>query len=112
MPTLEDLVDELTRRGFTEHFRVEAGRLHGVDQHSDFAPGDVRIEEVQRFEGASDPDDMAIVYALASTSGVKGTLVDAFGTYSDPAVSEFMRCVSFDGDAEPGSRSGMLARPD
>lgn len=112
MPTMEDVVDELTRRGFTEHFRVAADHLHGADSGGEFEPGDVRIEEFQRFEGISDPDDMAIVYALASASGVRGTLVDAFGAYADPAVGDFMRRVAFDDGAAPGRCSGILARPD
>jgi hypothetical protein len=38
-----------------------------------------------------DPDDMAIVYAVESRSGVWGTLVDAFGVYSDAALSAILR---------------------
>jgi hypothetical protein len=48
-----------------------------------------------RFEGISDPDDMAIVYALEARSGIRGTLVDAFGVYSDPRVGALMRQVPF-----------------
>jgi hypothetical protein len=33
---------------------------------------------------------MAIVYAIEGQGGVRGTLVDAFGAYSDPAVSAFL----------------------
>ena len=107
MHTLEEAVDDLTRRGFTEHFRVAANQLHGSDQGGDFDPADMWIEEFQRFEGISDPDDMAIVYGLRSTSGVRGTLVDAFGAYSDPAVSDFMERVPFD---DPGL-AGRRVRP-
>jgi hypothetical protein len=38
---------------------------------------------------------MAIVYALESVNGIRGTLVDAFGAYSDPAISAFMEKVRF-----------------
>src|SRR5207249_9152564 len=44
----------------------------------------------ERFEGGSDPDDMAIIYALESASGLHGTLVDAFGVYSNPAISAYL----------------------
>jgi hypothetical protein len=56
-------------------------------------PKDLVIREYYRFEGISDPDDMAILYAIESTSGVRGTLADAFGVYSDPATSEVMQDV-------------------
>jgi len=41
----------------------------------------------------SDPDDMAIVYAIETAGGIRGTLVDAYGVYSDPAVSAFLATV-------------------
>jgi hypothetical protein len=33
---------------------------------------------------------MAILYGIEAEGGVRGTLVDAFGAYSDPAVSAFL----------------------
>jgi hypothetical protein len=33
---------------------------------------EVTIRGYQRFEGASDPDDMAIVYAIESLDGTRG----------------------------------------
>jgi hypothetical protein len=36
---------------------------------------------------------MAIVYAIESTDGTRGSLVDAFGAYSNPAVSAFLHDV-------------------
>ena len=36
---------------------------------------------------------MAIVYAIETTRGVRGILVDAFGVYSDPTISAVLRNV-------------------
>ena len=41
------------------------------------------IRAFRRFEGISDPDDMAIVYAIEGDH-VRGTLTDAYGVYADP----------------------------
>jgi hypothetical protein len=61
------------------------------------------IREYQRFEGVSNPDDMAIVYAIESLNRVRGSLVDAFGVYSDPAVSTFLPAVPISRDSSgPG----------
>ena len=38
---------------------------------------------------------MEIVYAIGSAQGVRGTLVDAFGVYSDPAKSAVLEGVPF-----------------
>ncbi|HET8578497.1 MAG TPA: hypothetical protein VFO18_15485, partial [Methylomirabilota bacterium] len=49
--------------------------------------------EYYRFEGVSDPDDMAIVYAIEGKGGIRGILADAFGVYSDPATSAVLENV-------------------
>jgi hypothetical protein len=46
-------------------------------------PEDFTVDEFHRFEGMSNTDDNSIVYAISSKDGVKGTLVDAYGMYSE-----------------------------
>jgi len=84
--TVADAVDALTRRGFTEQFRAIDGHLRGMATGAVFALDDLVIREFYRFEGMSDPDDMAIVYAIETRGGVRGTMTDAFGVYADPAT--------------------------
>jgi thiosulfate reductase cytochrome b subunit len=88
--TLAETVEELARRGFTEGFRVVDGRLRALGTGEVLGPDDLLIREYYRFEGISDPDDMAIVYALEGKGGVRGTVTDAYGVYSDPAVSAIL----------------------
>ena len=87
-------MDDLTRRGFSEQFKLESDGLRGVQSGQTFGPSQVRIVEQYRFEGVSDPDDMSIVYAIETRSGVRGTLTDAFGVYADPRVGAFVRKVT------------------
>jgi hypothetical protein len=93
-PTLADVMDELTRQGFTEHFRAVSGGVRGVQSGKTFGAGQVTIAAYHRFEGVSDPDDMAILYALETSNGVRGTLADAFGVYADPYVGAFVEDVA------------------
>lgn len=95
MKTLSATLESLVRRGFTEHFGVRDDQLHGFESGRTFGANDVTICEYERFEGVSDPDDMAIVYAIESSSGARGTLVDAFGVYSNPAISAYLGRVRF-----------------
>ncbi len=92
--TLADVIDDLARRGFTEHFAPADGKLLAVESGRTFSAEQIVIRERYRFEGVSDPDDMAIVYALETRSGLRGTLADAFGVYADPSVGAFMSHVS------------------
>jgi len=91
--TLSSAIERLVGRGFTAHFGVAGDRLRAFDTGKTFGPQELIIREFQRFEGLSDPDDMAIVYAIESTDGTRGSLVDAFGAYSNPAVSAFLHDV-------------------
>ena len=88
--TLAGAIEQLARRGFTESLSVVGNRLRGVETRKTFRPEDVVIREYRRFEGVSDPDDMSVVYAIEADGGLRGTLVDAYGVYSDPAVSAFV----------------------
>ena len=94
--TLAAAIDDLTRRGFVEQFEIAGDRLRALPSGATFSADELRIREHHRFEGVSDPDDMAVVYAIESRTGVRGTLADAFGVYSDPRVSAFLRTVRFD----------------
>jgi hypothetical protein len=84
--TLAEAIDDLTRRGFTEQFSIVEGGLRAVGTGRTFPADELTVREYHRFEGVSDPDDTAIVYAIETRSGVRGTLVDAFGVYSNPSA--------------------------
>src|SRR5215471_960701 len=105
--TLAETIDHLNRRGFTGHFGVTANGLRELGTGVTFRADELRICDSVRFEGVSDPDDMAIVYTIESQTGVRGTLVDAFGAYANPAISEFLARVAVGRNA--GSRDRARA---
>ncbi len=81
--TMAEAVDGLQRRGFTTDFTVhkETGQVGAGSQF--FKSDQLTIVEHHRFEGASDPDDSSVVYALEGPNGLKGVLVDAYGAYAN-----------------------------
>jgi hypothetical protein len=80
MDTLLDATDRLRTRGFSNDFRATAtGLLRCLQGGSEHDPGIMRIEEVVRYEGASDPNDQAIMLALSCECGRKGLYSAAFG---------------------------------
>ena len=93
METLAGAIDDLGRRGFTANLSVVGNQLRVAGSRTSFQPKDLVVREHRRFEGESDPDDMAILYAIEAKGGVRGTLVDAYGVYSDPLISAFMATV-------------------
>lgn len=105
MESERNAIEHMEEAGFTAHFTVRGDALRNADSGARFAPRDVVIREIARYEGVSDPDDMSIVYAIESRGGERGTLVDAFGVYSDPAVGSFV-------DAVPATPQPAMARAD
>ena len=93
METLAGTLADLADRGFAGAFTVAGDGLRITNTARVFGAEDLTIREFHRFEGVSDPDDMSIVYAIESRDGTRGTLVDAFGVYSNPAVSRVLERV-------------------
>ncbi len=108
--TLAGAVEELAHGGFKEGFRVVDDRLQALGTGELLRPEDLLIREYHRFEGFSDPDDIAIVYALESKGGVRGTVTDAYGVYSDPAVSALLADVPIQETYPKASTSPSPAR--
>ncbi len=91
--TLSEAVQGLNARGFTENFEVADDGLRAVDSGKTFTAEQLTIVEHHRFEGASDPDDMSVVYGIEATDGTRGVVVDAYGVYADPSLSELLKNV-------------------
>jgi hypothetical protein len=88
-------LEDLTLRQYAKSFILKQDGLYCVETKDILKPSDVVIVEFHRFEGASDFEDMSIIYVLESTNGLKGTIIDAFGTYADSKLGEFLRDVQF-----------------
>jgi hypothetical protein len=92
MTDLQKCMNKLESKGFTDQFRVDKKFLQSLtDVKKKYKPKDVKAVNFYRFEGISDPEDMSILYAIETTDGRKGTLVDAYGHYSDDVTGEFMQ---------------------
>ena len=62
-------------------------------------------ERIYRFEGASNPDDMAIVVGLrCRICGRTGIVVSAYGPDADPRLFEILNQIPISGDAHDPTR--------
>jgi hypothetical protein len=90
MADMEKCMHKLEEKGFSDQYKVKDGRLCCIDSGKEFLPEDVKAVNFYRFEGISNPDDMAILYAIETIDGRKGTLVNAYGLYADDEIEHFM----------------------
>lgn len=91
MTTLVKCTNNLVAEGYTENFiATEKGITAPSHEDKVYTPDQVRINSFYRFEGESDPGDNSIVYAIETAEGVRGLLIDAYGTYANPYVGQFI----------------------
>ena len=87
--TVTAAVNGLRQRGYTIDFNLQENCI--VCHEDKFNPEEFEITEVYRFEGDSDPADEAVVYGIASKTGLKGVLVNGYGPSADAMSSEMAR---------------------
>ena len=89
--TMLEAINQLKTKGYTLDFNLQPNALECKSLNTKIQPCDFIIDEFHRFEGASNPDDNSIVYAISSNSGLKGLLVDAYGVYADALTEEMVQ---------------------
>lgn len=102
-------MEELKGDGYTHDFNFHSDWIELSDLKTRFTPEQFHIDSVYRFEGMTNPDDSAVLYAVSSATGVKGLLVDAYGAYAEalsPLMIEKLRI-----DANTSRASEKLRTP-
>lgn len=90
--TLSQTLNSLKNRGYTENLNLKPFCIECPSLALQLYPENFTIDEYYRFEGASDPADNSIVYAIsANDHSLKGVLVDAYGVYSENITPEMAR---------------------
>ncbi|WHZ24604.1 MAG: hypothetical protein OJF47_003716 [Nitrospira sp.] len=90
---MTEAIQDLRKRGFVANFEFLDQEFRDVESEKTFTADELTILEHYRFEGASDPEDMAVVYAIESQDGTRGIIADAFGVYANPQLGEFLNSV-------------------
>lgn len=85
METMSEAIARLEGRGFTGSFQAGPKGVLRLRDQEPFEPESLIVEEIVRFEGASDPDDSAVLLALRTPDDrYRGTFVANFGAGTDP----------------------------
>ena len=89
--TLSETMNQLRREGYTEDFNLQQNCLECRNGQFKVFANEFKVDQYYRFEGASNPSDSAILYAISSNDEkVKGLLVNAYGIYSNPVTDEMI----------------------
>lgn len=92
MTPLSEVMQELRKRGYTEDFNLRTDCIDCQAGKFVLYPEDFTIDKYYRFEGASDPDDQAILYAISSDKhNLKGILVNGYGASADSLTDSMVK---------------------
>ncbi|RYY39572.1 MAG: phosphoribosylpyrophosphate synthetase [Chitinophagaceae bacterium] len=88
--TVTDTLNALKKEGYVHDFNLKPDCVECESLNITLHPEDFIIDKFFRFEGASNPDDSAIIYAISSKEGIKGTMMDAYGVYADSLTTDMI----------------------
>lgn len=91
MESLVTVLSSMTLSKFITQFKIIDQGLISLTTQKIYQPYHIKVAHFYRFEGESNPDDNAILYAIETNEGEKGTIVDAYGIYNDSLVTNFMK---------------------
>jgi hypothetical protein len=87
MTTLSSVMEKLrVKKIDTEYTWTPEGFTIGSGKF--YQPFDLEIVKVYRFEGITDPADMAILYVIQAKDGTIGYSLDSYGVYSNQEGGE------------------------
>jgi hypothetical protein len=86
--SMVDAIEDLNKRGFTADLSMDEDTINSKKDNIEMYADEFEIAEFYRFEGATNPSDMSIVYGIISDKhNLKGVLVNAYGTYANNSSS-------------------------
>lgn len=91
---MSEVIKDLKEKGIKKEFKFRNGELLDMEEENKYSPEDLKISDEYRFEGTTDPGNMTILYVLESKkNGEKGYLSNAYGTYADTDVNDFIQAI-------------------
>ena len=95
--TVNSVLEKLRqKKQDTEFFHDEKGFTAGKGKY--YTPDELTIIETYRFEGDSNPSDMAIIYLIKANDGLVGYSMDAYGSSTNHGsdYNEFIQKIQID----------------
>ncbi len=90
--TVTAALTALKAKGYTIDFNIAFDKIICKENDLCLNPHEFEITEVHRFEGATDPGDESVIYAVESKDGtMKGVITSAYGMYADSISTDMIK---------------------
>lgn len=94
--SLSGAIRDLQQQGYTENLTFCDAGLENRKKHCVYPAAELHVRHFFRFEGMTNPDDSSILYAIETSDGHKGLLVDAYGAYAGSIPPEIIEKLKID----------------
>lgn len=89
--TLSEAINKLKiEEGYIFDFNMLDDHL-ALSENEKFKDSEFEVDKILRFEGMSNPDDNAILYAITTSNLKKGILIDGYGISGGQISKEMMK---------------------
>ena len=93
---LVEAISDLQSLGYTKDFNLKESYPECAEPFYEILPKEFVVDEYYRFDGNTNPGDESVLYAISSKKyQLKGILIDAYGTYSEPRNPEMLQKLRF-----------------
>lgn len=87
--SLLEALNDLAQRGYKNAYVMTDKGLYCPLCKETFTKDQVKIVETHRFENDSTQEEIAILFVI-ETNDSKGVIIDAYGTYANTELGEFL----------------------
>ena len=98
--TVTEAMKALKLKGYNQDFNLHHEWIECPMLDLRLKPEEFHVDEVHRFEGMTSPDDSEVLFAISSTRGIKGLLIDAYGAYAESLSPAMIGKLKMDGKTE------------
>tara|TARA_A100001015_G_C14982243_1_gene709961 strand:- start:743 stop:1060 length:318 start_codon:yes stop_codon:yes gene_type:complete len=88
--TVSEAINYLISKGYSHNFEVTKDSARCIETDKKYAAKDLLIVAYHRFEGVSSASDMSALYVIECSDGIKGSMLDAYGTYANLEFGQFI----------------------
>lgn len=93
--SLDDALADLRKRGYEAEFETQSPCLYCSDLDLRLIEEEFHVDEVYWFKEDSNADETFVVYAISSSTGVKGTIVDGPGASQENISFEMIKKLQY-----------------
>ena|SRR5690242_11409265 len=91
--SLTEALSDLKKRGYEANFETDSYCLYCGDLDLRLYPEEFKVDEEYRFKGDPNHEEDAVLVAITSGAGIKGTLVDGYGSYTESKSKGFEEAI-------------------